>query len=94
MNNIIVGEVHELPLQNCDSAEKRLKRRQMIIPKVIGKIKMLSAKEINIERKTIGFKVWQRNYHDHIIRKEKELEEIRKYIEYNPHKWKEDDYYL
>lgn len=36
---------------------------------------------------------WQRNYHDHIIRNEKELEEIRKYIEYNPHNWEEDDYY-
>jgi REP element-mobilizing transposase RayT len=35
---------------------------------------------------------WQRNYYDHIIRNEKELEEIRKYIYYNPLNWSNDEY--
>ena len=34
--------------------------------------------------------VWQRNYHDRIIRNEKELEKIRRYIELNPIKWELD----
>lgn len=39
-----------------------------------------------------GRKIWQRDYYDHIIRNEKELEEIRKYIAENPAKWAEDKY--
>ena len=34
---------------------------------------------------------WQRNYYEHIIRKEKELESIRQYINENPLKWELDE---
>jgi len=37
-----------------------------------------------------GRKIWQRDYYDHIIRNEKELDAIRKYIAENPAKWAED----
>ena len=37
--------------------------------------------------------IWQRNYYEHIVRSEKELEEIWKYIDENPVKWKEDELY-
>ena len=37
--------------------------------------------------------VWQRGYYEHIIRNERDLEEIRKYIEENPIKWIFDKYY-
>jgi len=32
----------------------------------------------------IGKRFWQPNYYEHIIRNEKALDKIRKYIEYNP----------
>lgn len=32
-------------------------------------------------------RLWQRSYYDHIIRNEKELNEIREYIENNPLQW-------
>ena len=32
----------------------------------------------------IGKRFWQPNYYEHIIRSEKALDKIRKYIEYNP----------
>ena len=35
---------------------------------------------------------WQSNYYDHIIRDEKSLYEIRKYIIENPLKWELDEY--
>ena len=38
-------------------------------------------------------KVWQRNYHEHVIRDEKAHEKISEYIEYNPQKWQEDTYH-
>jgi putative transposase len=37
-------------------------------------------------------KFWQRNYFEHIIRNEDELNKIRKYIIENPLKWNEDEY--
>ena len=35
-------------------------------------------------------KLWQRNYYEHVIRDEKSLEEIQKYIVNNPYHWEED----
>jgi len=35
-------------------------------------------------------KLWQRNYYEHIIRNENELNRIRNYIINNPHNWKND----
>jgi REP-associated tyrosine transposase len=36
-------------------------------------------------------RLWQRNYHDHIVRDDRDLERIRKYIEGNPSKWHDDE---
>jgi hypothetical protein len=36
-------------------------------------------------------KLWQRNYYEHIIRDEKELNKIRQYIVDNPLKWDSDE---
>ena len=38
-------------------------------------------------------RLWQRNYYEHVIRCETELYEVRKYIEENPLKWREDELY-
>lgn len=37
------------------------------------------------------WKIWQRNYYEHIVRDEKELNQIRHYILENPVKWFEDE---
>ena len=34
--------------------------------------------------------VWQRNYYEHVIRNEDELDHIREYIIHNPKKWEFD----
>jgi REP element-mobilizing transposase RayT len=36
-----------------------------------------------------GFKVWQRNYHDRVIRDARALEQMRRYIAANPARWNE-----
>jgi putative transposase len=33
---------------------------------------------------------WQRNYHEHIIRGEKELSRVRQYIVNNPERWEKN----
>ena len=39
-------------------------------------------------------KIWQRSYYEHIIRNEKSLNEIRRYIIDNPERWSEDTLYV
>ena len=48
-------------------------------------------KQIHILRKWPNISVWQRNYYEHIIRNETELNILREYITNNPLKWDEDD---
>lgn len=71
-----VETIHELSL-----------RRNMLIPKIIGRFKMQSSKQINIIDKSLGRSVWQRSYYDRIIRNDQELYLVRKYIQNNPLKW-------
>jgi putative transposase len=80
-----VGAIHELPLPRG-----RIERRRMLIPKVIGYFKMNSAKYINRLRDATGYPLWQRNYYEHIVRSENELNRIRQYIQNNPLKWELD----
>lgn len=51
---------------------------------------MQTAKQINSFQRTEGKPFWQKNYYDHIIRNEKELDQIRQYIVNNPLKWELD----
>lgn len=57
---------------------------------VIGGYKSALARRINALRSTPGAPVWQRNYYEHIIRSERELESIRRYIHDNPGNWAAD----
>ena len=40
--------------------------------------------------KKAGFSVWQKGFHDHVVRGEQDYQEIWKYIESNPVKWADD----
>ena len=44
--------------------------------------------------KQIGFSIWQKLYYDHIIRDESEYQRIWQYIDENPIRWNEDEYYV
>ncbi|MBL8097575.1 MAG: transposase [Anaerolineales bacterium] len=60
------------------------------IPTIIRSYKSAVAYRINLMRNNKDTSVWQRNYYEHVIRNEKELELITKYIEYNPMNWQLD----
>ncbi len=44
--------------------------------------------------KEIGKSVWQKRFHDHVIRNEKTYLKIWEYIDTNPLKWKQDIFYV
>jgi putative transposase len=62
------------------------------LPEIVRQLKTYSSKRINILNNTTGTSVWQRSFYEHIIRNDKELYEIRRYIEFNPLNWNEDEY--
>lgn len=43
--------------------------------------------------KQAGFSVWQKLFYDHIVRGEQDYEEIWEYIDANPLKWENDEFY-
>jgi putative transposase len=61
-----------------------LHRKPRTLGSLIAQFKATTTRLINDLRKTPGQKVWQRNYHDRIIRNEVELDRVRRYIKNNP----------
>ena len=57
---------------------------------IAGQFKSKCTKRIRKLLKKPDFDVWQRNYHDHIVRDDRELETIREYIRMNPITWHYD----
>jgi putative transposase len=60
------------------------------LPEIVRAFKSFSARRINVLRKTPNIPVWQRNYYEHIVRDQSELNRIKQYILDNPMKWAED----
>ena len=59
---------------------------------IVAYFKYQSTKEMNkVENTGTVTKFWQRNYYEHIIRDEKDLQNKSDYIESNPLLWDEDD---
>ena len=65
-------------------------KKRHALPEIVRALKTFSSRRINEIRNTPRVKLWQRNYYEHIVRNENELNEIRKYIQENPLKWETD----
>jgi putative transposase len=66
------------------------------LPDVVHRFKSFTTAEYRngVERlHWIAFpgRFWQRNYYEHIIRDEREMNAIREYVRFNPSKWEEDE---
>ena len=58
-------------------------------PSVARVIKMMK----EAVTKSIGIPIWQKGYHDHVVRNDADYLRIWDYMETNPAKWREDRYY-
>ncbi|HEX2697373.1 MAG TPA: transposase [Anaerolineales bacterium] len=61
------------------------------LPTIIRAYKSAVTYAVNEMRGTRGAPVWQRNYYEHVIRNQNDLENIYKYIQHNPIQWAEDE---
>jgi len=66
----------------------------MILSKIIHGVKSTVTRQINKTHckggKSAVPTIWQRSFHDHIIRNDKSLNNIRQYIHTNPATWDKD----
>jgi REP element-mobilizing transposase RayT len=90
------GTARRVPTGRAPTYDGKIPRRfgkpiSGSLPIIIGSFKSAVTKHINELRNSPGAKLWQRNYWEHIIRNERDLNRIRKYIRNNPRKWSIDN---
>ncbi len=61
---------------------------------IIGQYKIAVTRRAKSSRINYGQNIWQRNYHEHIVRNDKTLNDIRRYIIENPARWQDDSLYV
>ena len=54
---------------------------------IIGWYKYQVTKQVNAQYNMAGERLFQRSYYDHVIRNQRDYDEIWQYIENNPRKW-------
>jgi len=62
----------------------RARQASPLLGTVVGGFKSAAGRLVNLHRGTPGAAVWQRGYHEHIVRNEDDLRRIREYIVMNP----------
>ncbi|MEG1125543.1 MAG: transposase [Oscillospiraceae bacterium] len=63
------------------------------ISDIVCALKSVTTKIANEQDNTIGRQIWQRSFHDHVIRNKPSYEKIWQYIDTNPLKWQDDCFY-
>ena len=105
---IKLTEAGKITAGTIESIQERYKNTRVdnyvVMPNHVHFIIELSDSEANLSviinqlkglvSRRLGYSPWQRSFHDHIIRGEKDYEMIWNYIEANPSKWDEDKYFL
>ncbi len=61
---------------------------------IVGQFKLAVNRQARRLNLYPAHRIWQRNYHEHIVRDETSLNEIRRYILENPARWNDDGLYV
>jgi len=92
---IMPNHVHMIVALNAVGAngERAVGHGSPTLQTVMGRIKSYTAKRWSEMNGTKYQTLWQRSFHDHIIRDEADYRRIWQYIDENPMRWSEDKYY-
>ena len=82
------------PAKNREEGLPTPTQKNHALPEIIRGFKTFSARKINNLRNIQNVSVWQRNYYEHIVRSESDLNSIREYIFNNPMKWELDKLFI
>lgn len=80
--------------RRAPTIERFSKPTSNTIPTIIRNYKSAVTKQINDLKNTPGTILWQRNYYEHAIRDEADLNRIREYIINNPRNWENDENFI
>ena len=91
---IMPNHIHMLIEINEDNEKRAIResplQKRSIIDKAVGFLKMNVSRKI---KETYDEKIWQRSFHDHIIRGERDYREIWEYIDTNVIRWDKDKFF-
>ena len=88
---VMPNHVHGIIIiTNREGGSRTAPTRRKTLGSLIGAFKTVSTEDVNELRGTPGRTLWQRDFYDHIIRNEDELNKIREYIQTNPVQWRSD----
>ncbi len=79
-------------IENNDSRESNVKRKPNSISSFVAIFKSVTTKQINMVQNTENEKIWQNNYHDHIVKDFAYFNTINNYIINNPLNWQDDKF--
>ena len=82
---VMPNHIHLLLQINTDT-----NGRPMVAPTISTVIQQFKG----IVTKRIGQSIWQKLYHDHVVRGERDYLKIWEYIDNNPARWTEDCFYM
>ena len=88
---VMPNHIHMIVVLGNERAIRESPLRRSVISQMIGYLKAGITK--NIRQINVQMTVWQRGYHDYIIRNEADYRRIWQYIDENTAKWTEDKYY-
>ena len=69
-----------------------LSNQSKSLNEIVGNYKAGVSRKIRVQNPNMV--VWQRSFHDHIIRNEKSYAKIWEYVEHNDQKWTEDCFFV
>ncbi|MBC8256588.1 MAG: hypothetical protein H8E85_04685 [Candidatus Marinimicrobia bacterium] len=75
---------------NHKTGRETLPQKRPFLSQIIAYFKYLTNKHINQKINTLGTKLWQRSFYDHIIRNDEDYWNTQMYIDINPAKWEWD----
>jgi REP element-mobilizing transposase RayT len=84
------GGSRTAPTSSFADPERTAPTKRKTLGSLVGAFKTVSTDRFNEMRGTPGAQLWQRDFYDHIIRNEDELNKIREYIRTNPLQWASD----
>ena len=80
-----VGAQRAAPLRGAPGARPRVAAGSL--GAFVRAYKAAVARAINRLRRTAAAPVWQRNYYEHVVRDQPDLDRIRRYVADNPRRW-------
>ena len=93
---VMPNHIHAIIVIGCEERTVgnglELSEKTPTLSQIIGLYKSGVSRQVH--KVYPDLKLWQKSFYDHVIRNEKEYQEIWKYIDENPVRWCDDEYYL